>query len=115
MKRQLNVRFLIGLILAAVLIGASFYGLHAIQVKRSAAVLLRLVDQAEAEGDRDKAIERLEHYLYYRPDDVGALIKLGTLLAPEPDDPRPGDIVRAQRTLERALVVLGGSSQERGK
>ena len=52
---------------------------------------------------------RLERYLYYKPDETGALIRFGMLLAPDVDQAPPGKILQAQRVLERALVVLGGS------
>ena len=105
MKRQLNIPFLAGLIVATMLIGASFYGLHAYQVKRSARGLLKMVERAAADGDRGTAVDRLERYLYYRPTDFEALVRLGNLLAPDPMTASPSDAQQAQRALERAILL----------
>ena len=105
MKRQLNVRFLAGLLLGAALVSASFYGLHAIQVQRSAGSLLRQADAAQTKGDHRKALDSLERYLNYKPNDIEAKIKYGTLLAPDVDTANPGDMVRTEAILQRVLAA----------
>jgi tetratricopeptide (TPR) repeat protein len=103
-QRQLNVKFLLILLVAVAVLGGATYGVHRFQVKRSARGLLYQSQQAEAKGDRVKAADYLERYLAYAPEDLDNLVKFGTLLAPDAETATPLDARRASDAFERVVL-----------
>ncbi len=101
MRKQLNVKFLVGLLAAAVLLGAGLYFLYVFQVNRHAASLLARIDRAEEEGDVDRLTRYLERYLALKPDDGNALARYGLLLVRQADSPSAR--ARALATLDEVL------------
>ncbi|HXG10619.1 MAG TPA: tetratricopeptide repeat protein, partial [Gemmataceae bacterium] len=79
-RRTLNGRFLACLLIAALLLGAGVHLLHAYQVRRNASALLTHANQAEEDGDLDRAIQYLEHYLGLVQEDNDALARYGRAL-----------------------------------
>jgi tetratricopeptide (TPR) repeat protein len=96
--RTLNVRLLAMLLLICGLVAGAAFAVHAYQVRRNAAVLLRKAATAKEQRDLLLAIDYLERYLALVPKgNADSLAELGLLLA---DAQRTGD---AYRTLEAAL------------
>ena len=102
MRRRLNVKFLIGLLAGALLLGAGLYGLYAFQANRHAASLLAGIERAEQEGKLDRLAQYLERYLVLRPGDPEALAHYGLLLARQADSPSAR--AHALSTLDEALA-----------
>jgi cellulose synthase operon protein C len=99
--RRLNVRLLVILVAGLVLLGGGVYAVHRIQTRRHARALLRQTDLAEKTGDSTKAMQYLERYLAYVPNDVNALRRFAELRAK--DNP-----IAAVATLEKVLVLEPG-------
>lgn len=98
MHRTLNTRFLLGLVLASLLVSAGLGGLYVLQAKRRNQLLFAQAEAAVDQGRPDLALRWYQRYLRVRPDDVDTLARYGLLL----DD-------QAHSTEERvqALQVLG--------
>jgi tetratricopeptide (TPR) repeat protein len=111
MRRTLNIKFLIILLVAAALLGGGVYLVHGYQEKRNAGALLRRAEQAERKGDREEAEKYLSRYLAYRPDDGEALSRYGLILAGRADTGQGRQ--RALFVLERALVHAPGRDDVR--
>lgn len=80
--RTLNLRLLSLLLLAAFVTAGIFYGLHEIQIKRNAGVLLREAALAQDRGDIGAAIDFLGRYLLLVPNDsVDQLAEMSLLQA----------------------------------
>lgn len=99
--RSLNLKYLIGPLVALPMLGAALYAVHEFQVRRSAVKLLEQADHAEESGRKDRAARILDRYLKYRPDDADALARYGLLLADM--DRSRGSIEGTWLVLERAL------------
>ena len=102
MRRRLNVKFLILLLIASALLGGGVHLLHGFQQGRSAGGLLRRAEQAERRGDLAGAETYLSRYLAFRPDDDAALAEYSSIL-----DRRavtPTDRMRALQVMEQALA-----------
>lgn len=67
--RKLNLVFLAGLIVVALVLGVGTYFVHDHQVERNASALVNRAKKLEAEGELSKAAETLKHYLSLSPDD----------------------------------------------
>jgi tetratricopeptide (TPR) repeat protein len=80
MRRRLNTKLFICLLIALVAMGTGVHFLHAYQVRRSAGDLLDEAAIAEEEGRNADAAKLLNHYLGYVPDDVDALARYGLVL-----------------------------------
>jgi tetratricopeptide (TPR) repeat protein len=94
MKRSLNVKFLVFLVVGFVLSGTGVHFLHAYQVKRNAKALLELADREAVLADRSAesanwleershllaATNYLSRYLAHKPRDVDALVNYGLFL-----------------------------------
>lgn len=79
--KQLNVRLVVGLALAAVLLPVGIQLAHLFQVTRSARVMLVRADKALAEGKVDEAIRCYKYYVNYEPDDHAVFSRLAVLSA----------------------------------
>jgi tetratricopeptide (TPR) repeat protein len=98
MKRSFNFKFLAILIVAVILVGGGVHALHGMQIRRSATVLLELVDEAEKADDLSKATDYLARYLRLVPDDSKALTRYAELLGSK-------KLAVSPLARERALVV----------
>ncbi len=108
---RINVKFLLGLLLALVLAAIGIYFLHGFQVSRNAGSLLARAQKAEADGDLSKSQELLGRYLAYRPKDVEGLIRYARLL--EQKATSPGQKIEAATAYDRALAVDPGRKESR--
>src|SRR4029077_21119895 len=81
MRRQLNVKCLVGLVVVGLLLGIGLYLGYGFQVRRHAAALLVRADEAEEQGDGDRLTRYLRHYLTLEPDDDRVLERYALLLA----------------------------------
>jgi tetratricopeptide (TPR) repeat protein len=97
MRRQWNIKFLVRLLAALLVLGVGLYLFYGYQVRRHAAALLARADRAEEQGQADRTVKYLERYLALEPNDHTILARLGLLLARQADSPG---------TRKRALVVL---------
>ncbi|MEO6809104.1 MAG: tetratricopeptide repeat protein, partial [Isosphaeraceae bacterium] len=79
MKRQLNGRFLLVLLISTSVLGGGIVLLHSFQVGRSTKVLLEQADRAEEQGDPVRTEDYLSRYLHYQPGDVEALTRYARL------------------------------------
>jgi tetratricopeptide (TPR) repeat protein len=98
MRRTLNVKLILGLLVAIALLGGGVHLVHGFQEKRSSGELLRRAEAAEKKGDLETNEKILNRYLVFRPDDAAALAKYGLLLARRDDD--------AGRRRVQALAIL---------
>jgi tetratricopeptide (TPR) repeat protein len=80
MKRTLNFKFLACLLAITVLMIVGIYFLHHAQVQAQTVALLEQSKRFEEEGDKDKALDFLERFLMFFPQDDDALAKRGLLL-----------------------------------
>ncbi len=80
-NRRLNVRLLISIAVATILLGVGISQLHGLQVKRNAGALIEQSNRAESKGDLIKAEEYLKLFLGYQPDHAAALAKYGLIRA----------------------------------
>ncbi len=99
--RKLNLRFLAGLTVTGLVLGAGVVGMHELQARRSAGWLLKRAETAETKGDLKQAQTYLERYLAYRPTDDQALARYAQLLDQTAQTPR--ERLRAVLALEQAL------------
>jgi tetratricopeptide (TPR) repeat protein len=97
MTRTVNLKFLAGLLGAAVAFGTSVHFLHGYQLKRNAGALLERANRAEREGRPDQASEYMSHYLAYAPGDSDALARYGFLLDKS---------AKSRRALERVFLLF---------
>lgn len=79
MKRQLNGKFLLVLVISAAALGGGIVLLHSVQVGRSTKALLAQADRAEAQGDLARTEDYLSRYLHYQAGDVKALARYARL------------------------------------
>ncbi len=75
-KRQLNVRLLVGTLIVASVAGPAAYYLRGVQVKRTAGAFLSRAESLEQEEKWAEAASDLFRYLQLRPDDVDVRIRL---------------------------------------
>ena len=113
MRTRVNVRPIIYLVIAVVLLGAGVHVLHEFRVKRSAGSLLKRAIQAEVRGDGKEAVAYLKRYLVFRPDQSEALARYGLLL--EDLAQTPQDHFQAWMALEQALLRTPGRDDVRRK
>jgi len=102
-NRTLNVRLLISIAVATILLGVGISQLHRLQIKRKAGALIEQSNRAESKGDLIKAEEYLRLFLGYQPNHAAALAKYGLIraaLARTVDDQ-----IQTIRAFERALHV----------
>jgi len=77
--RKLNVRLVVALLLAVVLLPVAVQLAHVFQVTRSARVMLFRAEKAYAEGKTDEAIRCYKYYVNYQPDDWAVFTRLAIL------------------------------------
>jgi tetratricopeptide (TPR) repeat protein len=97
--RQFNVKFLLGLMGATVLVSGIGFLLHKAQSGRIARALLRQAERAETQGRPEQQVKYLGRYLEFVPEDNVVRADLGCILA----SPTMAVSLRAR---ERALFVL---------
>ncbi len=102
-NKRLNVRLLISLALATILLGAGIARLHRLQIKRNAGALIEQSNRAESKGDLIKAEEYLRLLLGYQPNHAAALAKFGLIRAARART--VDDQIQTIRALEQALSV----------
>jgi tetratricopeptide (TPR) repeat protein len=81
MKTIIDRRFLIGLLICALLLAAAVEGLHAVQIGRQSRFLLEEAHRALKEKQTETAVNRFQQYLKLAPDDVDTQAEFGLLLA----------------------------------
>src|SRR5439155_15594481 len=97
----INGKLLVGLLAAAILIGAGVPFLHRFQSRRGTARLLKRVELAEAQGRPDRALAFLDRYLNVKPGDTTALARYGLIL--ERSAATPESRVKALLVVELVL------------
>jgi tetratricopeptide (TPR) repeat protein len=98
MRRTLNLKFFLGLILTVAVLGVGVHFAHSFQVKRSARVLRQ---RAFQETDPDKQTALLERFLRFQPGDAEAQEKFALLLSDQAKAPRAR--LRAFLELDQAV------------
>ena len=101
MRRRLNVRLIVWLVIPTILLAACGYGIYKVQIRRNAKSLMQRAKVAEAAGDLAKAEECLRLFLGYRPDYPPALMSYGLILRSKAKTLDDG--LAALQILERAL------------
>ena len=101
MRRQLNVRLVLILLVSIILLGAGVHTLHGFQVERSAVLLQERAKRAEKVGNLDEAEQYWKRYLGYEPADTEALIQYGLILDEKAES--CGEQLQAMFALERVL------------
>ena len=76
----IDKRFLLKLVLAALVSAGFLFGAHALQARRIPDALKRQADRAADAGKGDAAVHYLRQYLEFMPDDVEAQIRLADML-----------------------------------
>jgi tetratricopeptide (TPR) repeat protein len=82
-RKVLNVKLAIGFPIAVVVLAASVYLVHALQMKHTADMMLRNATEAEERGKPAEALEFYQYYIRYNPQDAPVYSKLALLLADE--------------------------------
>ena len=101
MRRRLNVRLVLILLVSIILFGAGVHTLHGVQVERSAVLLQQRAERAEKAGNLDEAEQYWKRYLGYEPADTEALIQYGQILDQKAES--YGEQLQAMFALERVL------------
>lgn len=101
MRRTLNIRVLLILLLVVGIAGAGVYFFHKRQVNQQIDIYLKKAEQAVTDKEPEKAREYLERYLLLQPKNAQALNRYAMLL----DDSAKslGEKTRAYLQLEKAL------------
>ncbi|MHB1424367.1 MAG: tetratricopeptide repeat protein [Gemmataceae bacterium] len=79
-REKVNLRFLLVLVVAGLLLAAAWYGINRWQVRRHAADLIRQADQAEQQQRPNRAAHFLGLYVSMVPSDIEARARYGLLL-----------------------------------
>ena len=82
-RRQINLKFVLALMVSVGVLATAVYFVHAYQVEREAGILLQRAERAAEENKIDQAIGYLERYLGFVPSDNDALARFGDLLMTE--------------------------------
>ena len=104
MRRTLNIKLLIGLLVATALLGGGVHLVHGFQDKRNAGALLKRADQAERRGNLEQDEKYLNRYLVLRPDDANTMARYALLL--DKRDTSGKNRVRVLTVLEQALMRM---------
>jgi tetratricopeptide (TPR) repeat protein len=99
---SINLRLLLWSLLILLLVGGLVHAVHAVQWKRNSAALLAMAENAEEEGDTERAIRFLGQYVVRVPSDAETMARFGFLL----DDPHqsPASRWRARKVFEQVLI-----------
>jgi tetratricopeptide (TPR) repeat protein len=84
MKEKLNIRFLVQLLVVAIIASGGWFFLHRYQLKRNPAALLDMATVAESEGKTDRAARFVGLYLNVAGGDSEARIRYANLLEQQP-------------------------------
>lgn len=103
--RQINVKFVVILLVVAVLGGGGIFALNRWQVSRNAGSLFTRAEAALETGDRGEALQLLSRYTGMRPDDARAYGLYAELLLEAAEAPGAGraQFSRAYSALETAV------------
>ena len=104
-RRHVNLKFVLGLLIAVGVTGAGVHFVHGYQVKRQAGILLRRAADARESQDFAKAIDYLGRYLGFEPGNNDALADYAELL--DEEGARTGSVrlrVRAFSAQEQVLL-----------
>jgi tetratricopeptide (TPR) repeat protein len=104
MRKRINYRFALYLILTVAALGIGTHFLHAYQVGRNSSSLLVRAQQYREQGELSKAADSMGQYLGLNPKDFKSLAEYGLLLADDQLAKTPQSKYRAVMALERALV-----------
>src|SRR5437667_12796167 len=104
MRKRINVRFALYLVLTVAVLATGTHFLHAYQVRRNAGSLLARARHYQEQGNLSKAADCFGQYLGLHPADLDALAEYGLLLADDRVAKTPQNRSRALLTLERVLV-----------
>lgn len=107
-KSELNVRLLVGTLIAVAVLGPAGYFWHEFQVRRTAGAMLSRTDALEKEEKWGEAAAYLYRYLQLRPDDVDARIRLTETFDKSDQDGR-----LKPRTIDLYYRALGVAPAER--
>ena len=105
-KRQLNVRLLVGTLIAVVVLGPSAYFWREFQVRRTAGAFLDRADALKEEPA--KAASYLYRYLQLRPDDANVIVSLAETFG----ESAAGDDRLKPRAVNLYYRALGVASEE---
>lgn len=101
MRRQLNLKALLVVLLAILVLGTGLYFLHSYQVWHNAQSLLAQAAREQEAGHTDLSLRYLDTYLRFRPRDDGARERFADILSQSSQ--RLGDLDRVLYDLERLL------------
>ncbi len=113
MKKTLNVRYLVGLVLVLAAAATAVYFAHRRQAGKLAEAYLHQADAAEKDGQAGKAADYLRRYLAMRPADTDARARLGLTLAKQAKT--ANQMVEAYLVLEQVLREDGDRTDIRRK
>jgi tetratricopeptide (TPR) repeat protein len=88
MTRNINVKFLVILMVTVAVLATATHFLHGYQVKRHAEAFLQQADREEKDGEPARAADYLRRYLRHKPTDVDTMLRLGNLLEEKAKTPR---------------------------
>src|SRR6516225_4513690 len=100
MRRTLNLKFFLGLLLAVPTLTLGLHFAHGFQLKRNARALLQ---RAEKEEDRAKKIDFLRRYLVFEPGDAEAQAEFALQLSEQTKALPPRLRLQAFLALEQAV------------
>ena len=103
--KRVNYRLLLGLVVAAAVLGTCVLVLHRYQVNRNAGSLAKLARQRLREGKMSEAMGLFSRYLGMRPDDVAVQREYAELVLSRAQDvgASQNDLKRAYGSLEEAV------------
>jgi tetratricopeptide (TPR) repeat protein len=113
MKKTLNVRYLVGLVLVLAAAATAVYFAHRRQAGKLAEAYLHQADAAEKDGQAGKAADYLRRYLAMQPADTDARARLGLILAKQAKT--ANQMVEAYLVLEQVLREDGNRTDIRRK
>jgi len=93
-RRTLNLKFALLMLVAFVGLGITAHLVHGFQVRRNASILLDHAGRAKTVGDTSKALNYLDRYIRLAPHDVDALVEYGLVLADESDGRKSPKLLR---------------------
>ncbi len=107
---SVNLRLLIGSLVALVVIGGLAYLLHEVQWRRNSAAILDMANSAEEEGQNDRALRFLGQYVQRVPTDTETMTRFGTMLESQASVPARRS---ARRVFEQVLIRDPGRTEVR--
>ncbi len=105
--KRVNLKVAIGVPVTAAALLIGVVVTHGVQIDRTATVMLRRAEEAQANGDEEDAIRFYTHYVNYQPQDHEAYSKLALMMADRARRARSNPNVQ-----QRALAVLEKASRQ---